>query len=104
MTPRQAMTSVRDLSHEDARQIAANVTGFFAVLAEWSRAEMPLPANDAEAIVLAHGDDLCESAARDCAVRWKRRGRRVRIAHPPQGMDFNDMLAGRALRIEEGAR
>ena len=36
----------RDLSREDARQIAENVTGFFAVLAEWSRAEMPVPAND----------------------------------------------------------
>ena len=31
---------------EDARQIAENVTGFFSVLAEWSRAEMPTPAND----------------------------------------------------------
>ncbi len=28
-----------DVSSEDARQIAENVTGFFAVLAEWSRAE-----------------------------------------------------------------
>jgi hypothetical protein len=37
----------RDLSPEDVRQIAANVTGFFSVLAEWSRAEMPEPANDA---------------------------------------------------------
>jgi hypothetical protein len=37
----------RDLSREDARQIAENVTGFFAVLAEWSRAELPSPANDA---------------------------------------------------------
>ena len=36
----------RNLSREDARQIAANVTGFFSVLAEWSRAEMPSPAND----------------------------------------------------------
>ena len=36
----------RDLSREDARQIAENVTGFFAILAEWSRAEMPSPAND----------------------------------------------------------
>ena len=36
----------RDLSREDARQIAENVTGFFAVLAEWSRAETPVPAND----------------------------------------------------------
>ena len=37
----------RDLSPEDARQITANVTGFFSILAEWSRAEMPTPANDA---------------------------------------------------------
>jgi len=36
----------RDLSREDARQIAQNVTGFFALLAEWSRAEMPVLAND----------------------------------------------------------
>jgi hypothetical protein len=36
----------RDLRLEDARQIAANVTGFFAILAEWSRAEMLIPAND----------------------------------------------------------
>jgi hypothetical protein len=36
----------RDLSREDARQIVKNVTGFFAVLTEWSRAEMPVPAND----------------------------------------------------------
>ena len=36
----------RDLSREDARQITENVTGFFAILAEWSRAEAPTPAND----------------------------------------------------------
>jgi len=29
----------RDVSCEDARQIADNVTGFFAVLAEWSHTE-----------------------------------------------------------------
>ena len=37
----------RDLTDEDARQIAENVTGFFAILAEWSRAELRAPANDA---------------------------------------------------------
>ena len=36
----------RDLSGEDARQIVENVTGFFSILAEWSRAERPVPAND----------------------------------------------------------
>jgi len=35
----------RNLTDEDARQIAANVTGFFAILAEWSRAARPLLAN-----------------------------------------------------------
>ena len=39
----------RDLSREDARQIAENLTGFFSVLAEWSRAELRSPANDASA-------------------------------------------------------
>jgi hypothetical protein len=36
----------RDLTKEDLRQIAENITGFFAILAEWSRAEMTAPAND----------------------------------------------------------
>ena len=36
----------RDLSREDARQIAENVTGFFATLAEWSWAEQLAGAND----------------------------------------------------------
>jgi hypothetical protein len=29
----------RDLSREDARQIVENVSSFFGILAEWSRAE-----------------------------------------------------------------
>src|SRR3954454_17095710 len=36
----------RNLSREDARQITVNAIGFFSVLAEWSRAERPSPAND----------------------------------------------------------
>ena len=36
----------RDLTDEDARQIMRNVTGFFGVLAEWSRAERLAAAND----------------------------------------------------------
>jgi hypothetical protein len=37
----------RDLSVKDVRQIVTNITGFFTILAEWSRAEIPAPANDA---------------------------------------------------------
>jgi len=39
----------RDLTDEDARQIMHNVTGFFGVLAEWSRAERLAADNDAAA-------------------------------------------------------
>ena len=38
----------RDLSCEDARQIVENVSGFFAVLEDWSRSERANPANDNE--------------------------------------------------------
>ena len=65
---------------------------------------LDLPGDVRDVIVLADGDDAGEAAARDCACRWKREGRRVRIARPPRGMDFNDMLMDRAPRIEEGAQ
>jgi hypothetical protein len=65
---------------------------------------LDLPKDVRDVIVLADGDDAGEAAARNCALRWKREGRRVRIARPPQGMDFNDMLSSQAFRIEEGAQ
>jgi hypothetical protein len=64
---------------------------------------LDLPKAVRDVIVLADGDKAGEAAARDCAVRWKRGGRRVRIARPPQGMDFNDMLLSRPARVEEDA-
>ncbi len=63
-----------------------------------------LPHEVREVIVLADGDDPGEAAAQDCAWRWKQEGRRARIARPPQGTDFNDLLMHRAPRIEEAAR
>jgi putative DNA primase/helicase len=64
---------------------------------------LDLPYGVREVIVLADGDDPGEAAARDCAWRWKREGRRVRIACPPSEMDFNDLLVGRAPRFKEDA-
>ena len=64
---------------------------------------LDLPEDVRDVIVLADGDEAGEAAARDCAMRWNRQGRRVRIARPPQGSDFNDLLLGRAPNIEEGA-
>jgi putative DNA primase/helicase len=45
--------------------------------------------------ILADGDDPGEEAARNAANRWLRQGRRVRIARPPRGLDFNNLLLGR---------
>ena len=63
---------------------------------------LDLPEAVRAVIVLADGDDPGEAAARHCALRWMREGRRVRIARPPQGLDFNDLLLRRADRIDGG--
>jgi putative DNA primase/helicase len=62
---------------------------------------LDLPAAVRDVIVLADGDDPGEAAAQDCALRWKHEGRRVRIARSPRGFDFNNLLMGRAPRIEK---
>ena len=64
---------------------------------------LDLPKSVRDVIVLADGDVPGEAAARDCGLRWKREGRRVRIARPPRGMDFNDMLVSRLSLLAEGA-
>jgi putative DNA primase/helicase len=70
---------------------AAGQTAWAALSTSGLRA-LDLPQDVRDVIVLADGDDPGEAAARDCAQRWKREGRRVRIARPPPGMDFNNML------------
>ena len=65
---------------------------------------LDLPESLREVIVLADGDDPGEAAARDCAMGWQREGRRVRIARPPRGQDFNDMLTGHAPRNGKGRK
>jgi len=73
----------------------------WAALSTSGMRSLDLPRDVHDVIVLADGDEAGEAAARDCALRWKCGGRCVRIARPPQGLDFNDMLLGRAPRTEE---
>jgi putative DNA primase/helicase len=75
----------------------------WAALSAPGMRSLDLPKDVHNVIVLADGDDAGEAAARDSAWRWRREGRRVRIARPPQGMDFNDMLRGDASDVEEAA-
>ncbi len=63
---------------------------------------LDLPGSVRDVIVLADGDDAGEAAARQCSLRWAREGRSVRIARPPSGMDFNDLLKARNRAFTEG--
>jgi putative DNA primase/helicase len=53
---------------------------------------LELPDTVRDIILLADGDDAGETAAQTSAKRWIKLGRRVRIARPPKGLDFNDLL------------
>jgi putative DNA primase/helicase len=64
---------------------------------------LDLPRDVCDVIVLADGDEPGREAAQDCACRWKRQGRRVRVAHPPQGLDFNDLLVASTASTKEDA-
>ena len=75
----------------------------WAALSTSGLRSLNLPKDVHDVNVLADGDEAGEAAACDCAVRWKREGRRVRIARPRRGTDFNDLLMGRVPHVEEGA-
>jgi hypothetical protein len=85
---------------------AMNDTGIpaWAALSTSGLRGLDLPSGVRDVIVLADGDDPGERAASDCAVRWKQEGRRVRIAHPPRGKDFNDLLMETRALNSGGAR
>jgi putative DNA primase/helicase len=67
----------------------------WAALSTSGLRSLDLPKDIREVIVLADGDRAGEAAAKHCALRWTREGRNVRIARPPKGFDFNDLLMGR---------
>jgi DNA primase len=64
----------------------------WAALSTSGLRSLKLPRDVRDVIILADGDEPGEAAAQVAALRWKREGRRVRIARPPKGMDFNDLL------------
>ena len=53
---------------------------------------LDLPKSIREVMLLADGDDVGEAAAIDAGRRWRAEGRKVSIARPPSGADFNDVL------------
>ncbi|MBL8565292.1 MAG: toprim domain-containing protein [Hyphomicrobiaceae bacterium] len=65
---------------------------------------LDLPPVVQDIIVLADGDAPGEAAALAAAARLRHEGRRVRIARPPQGADFNDVLLDRSTSSGERPR
>jgi hypothetical protein len=64
----------------------------WAALSTSGLQSLDLPDTVEEIVVLADGDQPGDTAARAAACRWRDGGRRARIARPPAGMDFNDLL------------
>jgi hypothetical protein len=56
---------------------------------------LDLPDRIRTVTILADNDEPGEAAANASARRWKKEGRRVRIARPGLAKDFNDLLDGR---------
>jgi predicted nucleic acid-binding protein len=81
---------------------AAQVTGLpaWAALSTSGLQNLDLPERlRCPVAILADGDEAGESAACISAKCWARQGRRVRIARPPWGMDFNDVLLAKHLEV-----
>ena len=66
----------------------------WAALSTSGMAVLDLPRDIPDVIILADGDAPGDRAATTAARRWACAGRRVRIARPPTGKDFNDVLLG----------
>jgi DNA primase len=64
----------------------------WAALSTSGLRNLQLPAEVEEVIIAADSDAPGIIAAHDAARRWLADGIRVRIARPPVGLDFNDVL------------
>ena len=69
------------------------VAGDQLMVSEGIENALDLPVATTDITILADGDDAGEKAAATASQRWKAQGRHVRVARPPPGLDFNDMLA-----------
>ena len=72
----------------------ATGTPTWAALSTSGLRSVEIPPEIREVVVLADGDAPGEAAASDAGHRLRRLGHHVRIARPPTGLDFNDVLLG----------
>ena len=75
----------------------------WAALSTSGLSGLVMPSRVRRIVILADGDAPGEKAAQTAAARWCDEGREVRIARPPSGCDFNDLLMSDAPCSREGA-
>ena len=73
----------------------------WAALSTAGLRSLDLPEYIRNVVVLADADLPGEAAALEAGRRWRHQGRGVRVARPPTGLDFNDLLLGRNPRDQE---
>ncbi len=73
----------------------ATGTPAWAALSAPGLRSLTLPPMVREVTIAADGDPPGEEAAQAAAAKWTGEGRKVRIARPPDGFDFNDVLSGK---------
>ncbi len=66
----------------------------WAALSTAGLQSLDLPESVRDVVVLADADPPGEAAALHAGRRWRREGRGVRVARPPAGLDFNELLLG----------
>ena len=100
----------------DSIQVAEGVETALAVMQATTRPTLAalstsglraliLPQSVRQVTIFADGDDPGDEAAIDCARRWRAQGLEVRIARPPLGSDFLDLLSDYpAQRVRLGVR
>lgn len=74
----------------------------WAALSSSGLRRLALSDDERDIVILADADAAGEAAAMVAARRWAQEGRRVRVARPPAGMDFNDLLLDGAHGVTEG--
>lgn len=91
--PRQKMVVAEGLENGIAVMMATNLPTWCAMSAG-NLANVLLPPIAADIIIAADADTAGIDAAKAAEERWVAEGRRVRVALPPIGMDFADLLNG----------
>ena len=81
----------------------ATKTPAWAAISTSGLRSLTLPPMVREVTIAADGDPPGEEAAQAAAAKWTGEGRKVRIARPPDGFDFNDVLRGKRTAKMEAA-